>query len=387
MSRTNNNMQTQTSNALHNAIIEVGGSLRHSQATPVTPGNKGALTTKINGEVMETFATVPEDIQKWINAEAKVVQITLTGIDNDIYSTVDACPNAIEMWKQLKGLNKEGESLESYYSRFYKMMNELVRNQCIVTHHQVNVQFLLQLKPEWQSEVNEIRAKRLARTANPLALVAQQQPVYHPQHKSTYSTLKVHQPDHNTATRNEEKVIVNPPQPTYDPEPKCRTSNWRDDDTDENRRQGNIEAPDMSNNGEEADQDDQMLQKERELLVSLIIEQMKIRIDASKQNNKALESSNKALKEANTFLQSELTRYQDTDFVKNAREKCATAYGLLEEHKVKSEKSSSAYTEKILSLNKKISEMENELSAHKRTNYFTISFQKRNKKQVLSKNS
>ncbi|GJS23649.1 retrovirus-related pol polyprotein from transposon TNT 1-94 [Tanacetum coccineum] len=30
------------------------------------------------------------------------------------------------------------------------MMNELVRNQCDVTNHQVNVQFLLQLQPEWQ---------------------------------------------------------------------------------------------------------------------------------------------------------------------------------------------------------------------------------------------
>ncbi|GKD03270.1 hypothetical protein Tco_1178244 [Tanacetum coccineum] len=75
----------------------------------------------------------------------------LKGIDNDIYSTVDACPNACEMWKAIKRLkqgesinvqdletnlywefgkftSRDGKSLESYYSRFYKMMNELVRN-------------------------------------------------------------------------------------------------------------------------------------------------------------------------------------------------------------------------------------------------------------------
>nr|GFA13873.1 hypothetical protein [Tanacetum cinerariifolium] len=96
-------------------------------------------------------------------------------IDNDIYSTVDACPNAREMWKVIKRLkqgesinvqdletnlywefrkftSRDGESLESYYSRFYKMMNELIRNQCDVINHQVNVQFLLQLQPEWQRE-------------------------------------------------------------------------------------------------------------------------------------------------------------------------------------------------------------------------------------------
>nr|GEW59147.1 B3 DNA binding domain-containing protein [Tanacetum cinerariifolium] len=149
--------------------------------------------------------------------------------DNDIYSTVDACPNACEMWKAIERLKQDesinvqdletnlywefgkftswdGESLKSYYSRFYKMTNELVRNQCDVTNHQVNVQFLLQLQPKWQrfltlvkqsqelknvsyhklydilkqhqNEVNEIKAERLARTANPLALVAQQQPVF-----------------------------------------------------------------------------------------------------------------------------------------------------------------------------------------------------------------
>nr|GEX67076.1 hypothetical protein [Tanacetum cinerariifolium] len=28
--------------------------------------------------------------------------IILTGIDNDIYSTVDACPNSCEMWKAIE---------------------------------------------------------------------------------------------------------------------------------------------------------------------------------------------------------------------------------------------------------------------------------------------
>ncbi|GJS33229.1 hypothetical protein Tco_0531611 [Tanacetum coccineum] len=149
-------------------------------------------------------------------------------IDNDIYSTVDAC---------LMHVNVESHC---------KMMNELVRNQCHVTNHQVNVQFLLQLQPEWQrfvtlvkqsqelktvsyhklydilkqhqNEVNEIRAERLARTANPLALVAQQQPVYHHQNHPTqntqYSSTRSQQ-----STRNRGKEIVTSSAPTYDPEP------------------------------------------------------------------------------------------------------------------------------------------------------------------------
>nr|GFA10723.1 hypothetical protein [Tanacetum cinerariifolium] len=191
-------MQTQTSNTLHNAIMEAGSKDRPPMLAP--------------------------------------------GIDNDIYSTVDACPNACEMWKAIERLKQE-----SYYSRFYKMMNELFRNQCKVTNHQVNVQFLLQLQPEWQRfmtlvkqsqelktvsyhklydilkqhqhEMNEIRVEKIARIANPLTLVAQQQQVYHPQTHPTQYTQNTSTRSQQAATRNKGKVIVKSTQPIYDQEP------------------------------------------------------------------------------------------------------------------------------------------------------------------------
>ncbi|GJT35834.1 hypothetical protein Tco_0393333 [Tanacetum coccineum] len=83
MSNTSNNLQTKKSSALHNAIMEVG-----NDGTPQQPRAKEK----------ETYATVSEETHKWINVEAEVVQIILIVIDNDIYSTVDACPNAMETW-------------------------------------------------------------------------------------------------------------------------------------------------------------------------------------------------------------------------------------------------------------------------------------------------
>ncbi|GKA94778.1 hypothetical protein Tco_0816816 [Tanacetum coccineum] len=195
MSNTNNNLQTQTSNALHNAIMEAGGKDRPPMLAPVA---EDSLEITTEG-YMENYKNVSQDIRNQLDAEAEVVQIILTRIYNDLYSTVDACPNACEMWKVIERLkqcesinvqdletnlywefgkftSKDGETLESYYSRFYKMMNELVRNQYDVSNHQVNVQFLLQLQPEWQR----------------------------PQ---------------QAATRNRGKAIVNSPPPTYDQEP------------------------------------------------------------------------------------------------------------------------------------------------------------------------
>nr|GEZ18531.1 hypothetical protein [Tanacetum cinerariifolium] len=156
-------------------------------------------------------------------AEKEAVHLILTGIGDDIYSTVDACQTAQEMWEAIERLQQgeslniqdvktnlfwefgkftshDGELMESYYTRFYKLMNEMIKNNLTVTTMQVNVQFLQQLQPEWsrfvtivkqqhkldevsyrklfdilkqyQNEVNELCAKKLARNANPLALVA-----------------------------------------------------------------------------------------------------------------------------------------------------------------------------------------------------------------------
>ncbi|GJU63630.1 hypothetical protein Tco_1245465 [Tanacetum coccineum] len=227
MSNTNNNLQTQTSNALHNAIMEAGGKDRPPMLAlgNYNPPYKFKWTEK----------TVPV-------AEAEAVQIISRGIDNDIYSTVDACLNACEMWKAIKRLkqgesinvqdletnlywefgkftSRDGESLESYYSRFYKMMNELVRNQCDVTNHQVNVQFLLQLQPEWKRFVTLVKQSQELKTVS-----------YH----KLYDILKQHQNEVNeiraergrgggATSTNKGKAIVNSFTLTYDQEPTMVT--------------------------------------------------------------------------------------------------------------------------------------------------------------------
>nr|GFB06633.1 hypothetical protein [Tanacetum cinerariifolium]GFB06647.1 hypothetical protein [Tanacetum cinerariifolium] len=70
-----------------------------------------------------------------------------------------------------------------------------------------------------QNEVNEIKAERIARTANPLALVAQQKLVYHPQNHPTHYTQNSSTRSQQAATKNKGKAIVNSPQPIYDEEP------------------------------------------------------------------------------------------------------------------------------------------------------------------------
>nr|GEU38414.1 hypothetical protein [Tanacetum cinerariifolium] len=189
-------MQTQTSNTLHNAIMEAGGKDRPPMLAPnkVVPVSEGSSET-ITETYMENYKNVSQDIRDQLNAEAEA------DLETNLY------------WEFGKFTSRDGESLESYYFRFYKMMNEFLKNQYDATNHQLNVQFLLQLQPEWQ------RAKILAHTANPLALVAQQQPVYHPQNHPTHYNQNSSTRSQQAATRNRGKVIVNSSLPIYDQEP------------------------------------------------------------------------------------------------------------------------------------------------------------------------
>nr|GFB94998.1 hypothetical protein [Tanacetum cinerariifolium] len=78
---------------------------------------------------------------------------------------------------------------------------------------------LYDILKQHQHEVNEIRAQEIACIANPLALVAQQQPDYHPQTHPTHYTQNSSTRSQQAATRNKGKEIVNSPQPIYDQEP------------------------------------------------------------------------------------------------------------------------------------------------------------------------
>nr|GEU42977.1 retrovirus-related Pol polyprotein from transposon TNT 1-94 [Tanacetum cinerariifolium] len=136
----------------------------------------------LKGPYQPTIVTIPAvpAIKSSPVLEKKAIHFLLTGIGDDIYSTVDACKTANEMWIAIERLQQgeylniqdvktnlfwefgkftshDGESIESYYSRFYKMMNEMIRNNLTVATLQVNVQFLQQLQPEWSRFVTIVK--------------------------------------------------------------------------------------------------------------------------------------------------------------------------------------------------------------------------------------
>ncbi|GJT90814.1 hypothetical protein Tco_1079659 [Tanacetum coccineum] len=188
--------------------------------------------------IPETYENTLHEHRAYIDAEAEVIHMILSGIGDEIYSTVDACKTAQEMWTAIKRLqqgeslnkqdvktnlfwefgkftSRDGESIESYYSRFYKMMNEMQ------TIDKESYHKLFDILKQYHNEVNEIRAKKIARNANPLALVvaAQQYPngnYYHapkPHKHQTTSSRHTSSTSSYAPTRNKGKEVAKPRTP------------------------------------------------------------------------------------------------------------------------------------------------------------------------------
>ncbi|GJW86806.1 retrovirus-related pol polyprotein from transposon TNT 1-94 [Tanacetum coccineum] len=185
----------QNGNALRKCILKGQLQLQRCQ-TPAVPATEDSPAVPEQTTV-ETVTNMTPENRAHFESEKEAIHLILTGIGDEIYSTVDACQTAQEMWEAIERL-QQGESLniqDVKNNLFWEFGNNLT-----VATMQVNVQFLQQLQPEWsrfvtivkqqhkldevsyhklfdilkqyQKEVNELRAERMAKNANPLALVA-----------------------------------------------------------------------------------------------------------------------------------------------------------------------------------------------------------------------
>ncbi|GKB96165.1 hypothetical protein Tco_0982302, partial [Tanacetum coccineum] len=104
---------------------------------------------------IETILNMSSENKAHFESEKEAIHLILTGIEDEIYSTLDACQTANEMWEAIERLQQgeslniqdlktnlfwefgkftshDGKSIESYYSWFYKLMNEMIRNNLTV---------------------------------------------------------------------------------------------------------------------------------------------------------------------------------------------------------------------------------------------------------------
>nr|GEV49211.1 retrovirus-related Pol polyprotein from transposon TNT 1-94 [Tanacetum cinerariifolium] len=177
---------------IHTSIIN-GPYVRRVIPEPGDPNRKVPVNETFH---VQTDDELTKNELKQIEADDQAIQTILLGLPDDIYAAVDSCETAQEIWFT----SIDGESIESYYHRFLKLMNDLKRNKHFPEKISSNLKFLNNLQPEWsrhvtivhqtkdlhtadytqlydflkynQKEVDDLKAERLVKTQDPLALMA-----------------------------------------------------------------------------------------------------------------------------------------------------------------------------------------------------------------------
>nr|GEV22860.1 hypothetical protein [Tanacetum cinerariifolium] len=140
------------------------------------PGNSNREVPVNETFHVQTDDELTEKELKQIEVDDQAIQTILLGLPEDIYAAVDSYKTAQEIWlrvqqmmigsdigiqeKKAKLFNEwemftstEGESIESYYHRFLKLMNDLKQNKHFPEKIASNLMFLNNLQPEWSRHV------------------------------------------------------------------------------------------------------------------------------------------------------------------------------------------------------------------------------------------
>nr|GEV79506.1 hypothetical protein [Tanacetum cinerariifolium] len=158
------NVTSSTDSQMHNNIMAAGSkdplrkSILSGPYKPTTVLVQAVEATDDSLAVpehttVETPMNMSPDNKAHFKAEKEGIHLILTGIGDENYSTVDACQTAHEMW----------EAIERLQQAIMVQQHKLDE----VSYHK-----LFDILKQYQNKVNELRAERLAKNANPLALVA-----------------------------------------------------------------------------------------------------------------------------------------------------------------------------------------------------------------------
>ncbi|GKE93302.1 hypothetical protein Tco_1574397 [Tanacetum coccineum] len=135
------------------------------------PNGKMLVNSILYGPYTDVELTKKEAKQMKVDDQA--IQTIRMGLPEDIYAALDICDTTQEIWlrveQMMKGYNIgaqekkdklfnewekfdsiDGESIESYYHRFAKLMNNFARNRHFPKKIAYNLKFLNHFQPDWK---------------------------------------------------------------------------------------------------------------------------------------------------------------------------------------------------------------------------------------------
>nr|GEW41249.1 integrase, catalytic region, zinc finger, CCHC-type, peptidase aspartic, catalytic [Tanacetum cinerariifolium] len=237
-------------------------------------------------------------------------KISLTGIDNDIYSTIDACPNVCEIWKVIE----RGKAIVNSPPPTYDQESEMVVEvDTLLKENDIDklmALISLSFKKIYKPTDNNFRTSSNTSRANQDNTLRINGGIDEELEAHYLYMAQIQEVTTDAADNSG---------PIFDAESLQKSINvtYLDEQGDTNIPTDSL---DMSNNGGEVDHDEyDDLARERDLL-AFLIDKLKCEIDENKNHNKPLELSNKTLVDK---------LYHDVIYASNVEIDCAKAKGVI----------------------------------------------------------
>nr|GEW94875.1 hypothetical protein [Tanacetum cinerariifolium] len=144
---------------IHNSILN-GPYVRKMIPEPGDANREITVTETFH---LQTDDELSDKELKQIEADDQAIQTMLLGLPEDIYAA-EKKAKLFNEWERFT--SNEGESIESYYHRFLKLMNDLKRNKHFSEKIASNLKFLNNLQPEWSRHVTIVHQTKDLHTAD-----------------------------------------------------------------------------------------------------------------------------------------------------------------------------------------------------------------------------
>nr|GEV96104.1 hypothetical protein [Tanacetum cinerariifolium] len=180
--------------------IENGPYVRQMIATPGEPDLLILVPESFHEQIDKELT---ENDIKRMDADDQAIQAILLGLPKDVYAAVDSCETAKEMWECVRQIMKENIAVNLKFLN--NLQPEWKRHVTIVRQtknlHKDDFTQIYDFLKMNQDEVNELRAERLTKTHDPLALMAHSQ--------NSYNFPASHNDQSSPSTHSQQSFSIN----------------------------------------------------------------------------------------------------------------------------------------------------------------------------------
>ncbi|GJR99991.1 hypothetical protein Tco_0316500 [Tanacetum coccineum] len=164
------------------------GPFRWDQSKIVITGERGAVHTKVFNSARVLNDLSAEEKERY-KADIRATNILLQGIPKDIYSLINHYTNAKDIWENVKMIlegfeltkddresqlydefehfrQNKGETIQGYYVRFTKIINDIRNIKMTMSRMQLNSKFVNNMLPEWSRFITEVKLNRGLKESN-----------------------------------------------------------------------------------------------------------------------------------------------------------------------------------------------------------------------------